>query len=234
MKKKGKRKKTTPTRPPPPRPEADVVSETGRDREPEARHGSAAYEATVPREDEELELPQKSQAAVAFVCGLIFAVGLGLAGMTSPAKVLAFLDVTSKSWDPSLAFVMAGAVGVHFVFARRAAAASRSGGRPLVARRFHLPERTTVDRTLVPGAVLFGIGWGLAGYCPGPGLVAFIVTPLAVIFVGAMLAGMWGTRVARERLEARALERETSLALEREIERELERERDAKRPVASS
>ena len=178
-------------------------------------------------------MTEQRRAVIAFVCGLLFAIGLGLAGMTSPAKVLAFLDVTSKSWDPSLAFVMAGAIGVHFFFARRAATASRTGARPLAAPRFHLPERTTVDRSLLAGAALFGIGWGLAGYCPGPGLVAFIVTPVAIIFVGAMLAGMWGTRVVRERLETGAANRAAALEMERAIEQELERER-AKKPVASS
>ncbi len=194
--------------------------------------------------DEENLLRQKSNALVAFVCGLLFAVGLGIAGMTSPAKVLGFLDVTSNAWDPSLAFVMLGAIGVHCVFARRAASASAAGRKPLFALRFHLPDRTAIDRELVAGAALFGIGWGLAGYCPGPGLVAFIVTPLAVIFVGAMLAGMWGTRIVKERLQARALDRATALAMEREIERlyssaprekrERARDRDAKKPVASS
>ena len=178
-------------------------------------------------------MTEQRRAIIAFACGLLFAIGLGLAGMTSPAKVLAFLDVTSKGWDPSLAFVMAGAIGVHFFFARRAAAASRAGGKPLADARFHLPERTTVDRSLLLGAALFGVGWGLAGYCPGPGLVAFIVTPLAVIFVGAMLAGMWGTRVVRERLEARAANRATALAMEREIAEALKRDR-AKKHLASS
>ena len=185
-------------------------------------------------DDSAVPFKQKSNALVAFVCGLVFAVGLGVAGMTSPAKVLGFLDVTSQTWDPTLVFVMAAAVGVHVFFARRAVASSIAGRKPLAALRFHLPERTTVDRELIAGAALFGIGWGLAGYCPGPALVAFIVTPVAVVFVGAMLAGMWGTRVVRERLETRAAERATALEMEREIERELERAREAKKTVASS
>jgi uncharacterized membrane protein YedE/YeeE len=179
--------------------------------------------------DEIRDLPfarQKSNALVSFFCGALFAVGLGLAGMTSPAKVLAFLDVTSPSWDPSLAFVMAGAIGVHFVFARRAVAASRAGGKPVSASRFHLPDQSKIDRSLLVGAALFGIGWGIAGYCPGPAVVAFMVTPIAVIFVGAMLAGMFGTRVVRERLETRAENRATALAMEREIEEALKRERE--------
>ena len=80
-------------------------------------------------------------ALISFGCGLLFAVGLGLAGMTSPAKVLAFLDVTSPAWDPSLAFVMAGAIGVHFVFARRARIAAVAGRAPVAAARFFLPEQ---------------------------------------------------------------------------------------------
>jgi uncharacterized membrane protein YedE/YeeE len=140
--------------------------------------------------------------AVAFVCGLVFAIGLGLAGMTSPAKVLAFLDVTSAAWDPTLAFVMAGAVGVHSIFARRAAIAIGAGRPPLGAPRFFLPTAREVDRSLLAGSALFGIGWGLAGYCPGPGIVAFVSAPTAIVFVGAMLAGMWGTRVVQERMQA--------------------------------
>lgn len=181
--------------------------------------------------EENEELPfarQKSNALVSFVCGVLFAIGLGLAGMTSPAKVIAFLDVTSSRWDPTLAFVMAGAIGVHFVFARRAATGARAGRKPIAAARFHLPAQTTIDRPLLVGAALFGVGWGLAGYCPGPGIVAFIVTPIALIFVGAMLAGMWGTRVVRERLALHAENRATALAMEREIEAALKREHAAK------
>lgn len=163
-------------------------------------------------------------ALIAFVCGALFAIGLGLAEMTSPAKVLAFLDITSPSWDPSLVFVMVGAIGVHFLFARRALAASLAGRAPAFATRFFLPERKEIDRSLLVGAALFGVGWGLAGYCPGPALVAFVVAPTSVIFVGAMLVGMWATRVVRERLETRAADRATTLEMERQIERERERE----------
>ncbi len=203
---------------------------------PEIELATASVSASLAPSDEEEEIPfarQKSNAIVSFVCGLLFAVGLGLAGMTSPAKVLAFLDVTSAEWDPSLAFVMAAAVGVHFVFARRAAAAARAGKKPRSAPRFHLPAASAVDRSLLVGAAVFGIGWGLAGYCPGPALVAFIVTPIAVIFVGAMLAGIWGTRVVRERLEMRAENRATALAMERAIEEALKRDREPKEQVAS-
>lgn len=147
-------------------------------------------------------------AAIAGVCGLLFGIGLGISGMTSPAKVLGFLDVTSSAWDPSLAFVMAGAIGVHVLFARYAARAGKDGKAPLAAPRFFLPEKTTIDRPLLFGAALFGVGWGLSGICPGPGIVSFMVTPTAVAFVGAMLVGMWGTHVVRAHLELRRLRRE--------------------------
>jgi hypothetical protein len=172
---------------------------------------------TTRDEDEDVRDNPKTHALVAFVCGVMFAIGLGLAGMTSPAKVLAFLDVTSPTWDPSLAFVMAGAIGAHFAFARRALGASRAGRPPLMASAWHLPTGTVVDRRLILGAALFGIGWGLAGYCPGPALVAFIVTPISVVFVGAMLAGMWGTRIVQERIAAREADARVAAEMEREI-----------------
>jgi uncharacterized membrane protein YedE/YeeE len=113
---------------------------------------------------------------LAFICGLIFALGLGIAGMTQPAKVIAFLDVTGD-WDPSLALVMAGAIGVHLPLLRW-------GGKAHAAA-------TYVDRRLVLGAALFGIGWGLSGFCPGPAVVALATGSGGVLlFVAAMLAGM--------------------------------------------
>jgi uncharacterized membrane protein YedE/YeeE len=111
----------------------------------------------------------------AFAAGLVFGIGLILSGMTDPAKVIGFLDVTG-TWDPSLAFVMAGAIAVAF-FA--------------FARALHLPERRDIDARLVGGSVVFGIGWGLAGFCPGPAIVAFGGGfDKATVFVIAMLAGM--------------------------------------------
>jgi uncharacterized protein len=123
----------------------------------------------------------------AFITGLLFAVGLGVGGMTQPAKVLGFLDV-SGNWDPSLAFVMLGAIAVHattmrWILRRRA---------PLFAVRFALPTRRDVNARLVAGAALFGAGWGLVGYCPGPALTALGGgVPAAAVFVPAMVAGMW-------------------------------------------
>jgi uncharacterized membrane protein YedE/YeeE len=111
----------------------------------------------------------------AFAAGLVFGIGLILSGMTDPAKVIGFLDVTG-TWDPSLAFVMAGAIAVAF-FA--------------FARALQLPERRDIDARLVGGSVVFGIGWGLAGFCPGPAIVAFGGGfDKATVFLIAMLAGM--------------------------------------------
>ena len=119
---------------------------------------------------------------VAFVSGLLFAVGLGIAGMTQPSRVLGFLDVLGP-WDPSLAFVMAGAIAVYmpvFWWARR-----------VLARRLHLPTRRRIDAPLVVGSAMFGVGWGLAGYCPGPALVSLAtLTGPALAFGAAMLVGM--------------------------------------------
>jgi uncharacterized membrane protein YedE/YeeE len=127
-----------------------------------------------------------SASIVAALAGLIFAIGLGLSGMTQPAKVMAFLDVRG-GWDPSLAFVMVGAIAVHFVFARRAVA----GGRPLLADRYELPRATKIDGRLLVGALLFGIGWAMAGFCPGPAVVSVVtLAPSTLLFVGAMAAGM--------------------------------------------
>lgn len=127
---------------------------------------------------------------VQFAIGLIFGLGLILAGMSNPAKVLNFLDlaaIPAGRWDASLIFVMAGGIavtmlGYRFVFAR---------GRPLLAERFALPAASRPDSRLVAGAALFGVGWGLAGFCPGPALVSALTGGApALIFLAAMLAGM--------------------------------------------
>jgi uncharacterized membrane protein YedE/YeeE len=123
---------------------------------------------------------------VAFLAGIVFAVGLGISGMAQPAKVTSFLDFFG-AWDPSLAFVMMGAIGAHTWFARRALGTKA----PLLAARFVLPEKTEVDIALVGGAAIFGVGWGLGGYCPGPALVSIVAfAPTTLAFVGAMIAGM--------------------------------------------
>ncbi|WP_434427421.1 DUF6691 family protein [Nannocystis pusilla] len=123
---------------------------------------------------------------VALLSGLVFALGLGLAGMTRPENVLAFLDLAG-AWDPALMLVLAGASGLYVL----ASPAILQRGRPLLAPRFAVPARRDIDARLVVGAALFGVGWGLVGLCPGPALVG-----LAggggdlVLFVAAMLAGM--------------------------------------------
>jgi hypothetical protein len=126
------------------------------------------------------------RAAVAAIAGAMFGAGLLLAGMTRPEKVLGFLDVTGR-WDPSLAFVMVGAIGVHAIAYRLI----RRRPSPLLDTRFHWPTETGIDGRLLAGAALFGVGWGLAGFCPGPALVAAATgASSALVFVGAMIAGM--------------------------------------------
>lgn len=118
--------------------------------------------------------------------GALFGLGLGVGGMTQPAKVLGFLDVTGH-WDPSLLFVMGGAVTVY-LFGRRALLGRRS--RPLCAVRFDLPGKKPIDARLIAGALLFGVGWGIAGFCPGPGLASLGALSLpGAIFVGFLFAG---------------------------------------------
>ncbi|MEF2553184.1 DUF6691 family protein [Aurantimonas sp. A2-1-M11] len=131
-----------------------------------------------------------------FLAGLLFGVGLILAGMSDPAKVLNFLDVAG-TWDPSLAFVMGGAalttfIGYRIVLPR---------GRPFLYADFQLPTRRDVDRNLSLGAATFGIGWGIGGFCPGPAWTALtLAAPGTLVFVPMMLAGMaMATLVARRR-----------------------------------
>jgi hypothetical protein len=125
-------------------------------------------------------------ALSALIAGILFGLGLAVSQMTNPAKVLAFLDVAGD-WDPSLAVVMAGAVTVSFIAFR--IAASRTA--PLAGGSFDLPTRRAIDTPLVMGAMVFGVGWGLAGLCPGPALTALLSGQRkAFLFVGAMLAGM--------------------------------------------
>lgn len=118
--------------------------------------------------------------------GALFAVGLVFAGMTQPEKVVAFLDV-SGDWNPSLAFVMIGAIATHTLAYRLVPRL----GSPWLGGRFGIPTRSDVDARLLGGAVLFGLGWGIGGFCPGPALASLATgTSEVFIFVGAMLAGM--------------------------------------------
>lgn len=124
----------------------------------------------------------------ALLAGLVFGLGLLLSGMASPAKVLGFLDLAG-AWDPSLALVMLGAISVGLIAFGVAGRRSRS----LLDLPMQLPSQRSIDRRLIGGSVLFGIGWGLAGFCPGPALVALGTgSGPALVFVAAMLVGMKG------------------------------------------
>lgn len=125
-------------------------------------------------------------AIVSLISGSLFGGGLAISGMMDPARVRGFLDVTGN-WDPTLAFVMGGAVAVMVAaWAIQSRLAS-----PMLAPSFDLPSTNRVDRKLISGSALFGIGWGLAGLCPGPAIGALIIEPVAAgIFVVSMAAGM--------------------------------------------
>ncbi|KRE85911.1 hypothetical protein ASG75_10185 [Rhodanobacter sp. Soil772] len=127
------------------------------------------------------------KAWIAFASGLLFGLGLSLGGMTQPAVVLGFLDIFG-AWDPRLVFVMAGAVLTTAIGYRRVLRRSR----PLLAERFQWPTSRRIDTRLVGGAALFGIGWGIAGYCPGPALASLGAgAPALLVLVACMIAGWW-------------------------------------------
>lgn len=123
---------------------------------------------------------------IAILCGVLFGAGMIVSDMVDPARVLAFLDVTGD-WDPALAFVMGGALipsGLAYLMHRRMHA-------PMLAKDFAIPTSRRIDRPLIGGAVLFGVGWGLVGLCPGPALASLTTGAWqGVVFVAAMLAGM--------------------------------------------
>jgi uncharacterized membrane protein YedE/YeeE len=122
---------------------------------------------------------------VSFFAGLLFAVGLGISGMTQPQKVIGFLNVSV--WDPSLLFVMLGAIGVHII----SYPLVRRRPTPLLDSKWHVPTRKDVTARLILGAAIFGIGWGLGGFCPGPGVTSLASGDLrSLVFVVAMIAGM--------------------------------------------
>jgi uncharacterized membrane protein YedE/YeeE len=147
-------------------------------------------------------------AAAALASGLVFALGLGLGGMTQPAKVVAFVDV-GGDWDPSLVCVMAAALVVHSLLARLVLRRPA----PVLAPRFVLPKRTDLDRPLIAGAALFGVGWGLAGFCPGPAMTTLGAgMPEALVFVPAMLAGMAVEHLVERRRASVASSAATSAA----------------------
>lgn len=136
-----------------------------------------------------------ARIVAALVAGLLFGIGLTVSRMIDPAVVLAFLDfgaIPDGGWNPSLAFVMAGALVVTAIGYRLAFRRTR----PLFAERFALPAKHPIDRPLIAGGVLFGLGWGLVGYCPGPALAGLAVGPAKTwLFVAAMLVGMGVHRV---------------------------------------
>lgn len=129
----------------------------------------------------------KKESVSAFLVGFLFAIGLGISGMTRASKVVGFLDLFG-AWDPSLLFVMIGAITVHFFSYRLI----RQRSTPLLTSQWHIPSKREITPALVAGAFIFGVGWGISGYCPGPALTAlasFDIKPW--LFVSAMLAGMY-------------------------------------------
>lgn len=140
--------------------------------------------------------PAVARITLALIAGALFGFGLSLSGMIDPARVSGFLDLASGHWDPSLIFVLGGAlmVAVPGVFA------SRRLAKPVLAEDFSLPAKTRIDLPLITGSAIFGLGWGLAGFCPGPALSAFALGLMPVVlFVCAMIAGM----LVHDRLYAR-------------------------------
>ena len=136
----------------------------------------------------------------ALLCGLIFGAGIAISGMMNPAKVLNFFDVAG-TWDLSLAFVMGGAVAVTFIGYRLAWRRST----PLLAQRFQVPTSTHIDSNLIGGSALFGIGWGIAGFCPGAAIPALATGRWEVaLFLAAVLGGFWLRRLALPARPARA------------------------------
>ena len=126
-----------------------------------------------------------SRHIVAVLTGIIFGLGLAISGMINPEKVLGFLDIAGN-WDPSLALVMGGAVGVTLLMFRPVLKLPK----PLFGTRFEIPTSTTVDTPLLVGATIFGIGWGIAGYCPGPAIASLTMGTIEpVVFVAAFIVG---------------------------------------------
>lgn len=141
------------------------------------------------------------QVVASLFAGLVFGLGLIVSGMANPAKVIGFLDLTGH-WDPSLGFVMAGAIAVGLA----AFAVARDRTVSLLGADMKLPTARHIDRRLIAGSALFGIGWGIAGFCPGPGLVALGMGEVkALVFVVAMLAGMGVFELVERRRQARRI-----------------------------
>lgn len=138
------------------------------------------------------------QNLVSFGVGLLFAIGLVISGMTQPQKIISFLN--PEQWDPALLFVMLGAVGIHFIsyplIKRRSS--------PLLDSKWHVPTRKDVTTRLILGSALFGIGWGIAGFCPGPALTSIVSGDIrSFYFVGSMILGMWAFQKTEPYLKLR-------------------------------
>lgn len=131
------------------------------------------------------------QLPIFILSGLLFGAGLAVSGMADPQRVRGFLDIFG-AWDPTLVFVMSGAVIVMML----AWPLQRRMLHPLLTNKFQLPSRKDVDRPLILGAIIFGVGWGIVGLCPGPALIGLVLEPLsALAFVGAMTVGMVAHRI---------------------------------------
>ena len=130
----------------------------------------------------------------AFLFGLIFALGLGIAGMTQPGKIVGFLDVFGN-WNPSLMWVMVGAIAVHSLTYRLVIKRPS----PILAGTFQIPTRKDIDVKLIAGAVLFGIGWGISGFCPAPAITSLVaLDPNTYVFVGSMIFAMTLFRISKK------------------------------------
>lgn len=130
-----------------------------------------------------------------FVSGLVFSIGLVISGMINPKKVIGFLDIFGQ-WDYSLAFVMGGAVVFNLVSFKLL----KKKSSPLFAKEFNLPTAVKIDRSLIIGSALFGVGWGIAGICPGPGIVNIVtLEPKVLVFILSMIVGMIGFKMAQRR-----------------------------------
>ncbi len=134
------------------------------------------------------------KTAVGYIAGLLFGLGLAVSGMTDPARVLGFLDIAG-AWDPTLLFVLGAAVGTTFVGYRLVFAR----GTPLFSAKFQLPTKQELDAKLLGGAALFGVGWGLSGYCPGPAIASMggLTLPLLALLAAMVLGWFIAQRIAR-------------------------------------
>lgn len=140
------------------------------------------------------------QLIASYLVGLVFGLGISISGMANPAKVLNFFDLAG-TWDPSLAFVMGGALLVTFAGYRLVL---RAPG-PMLTARFLIPTKTDLDRRLLGGSALFGVGWGIAGFCPGGALPALgTLIPEVFVFVASVAAGIWIARILQRPRPARA------------------------------